>query len=63
MVIILILAVGVFCYFAWRHHATALTRNCRWRQQRSEGCWRCSFCGAVEPGDVQPRICRDPRKG
>ncbi len=53
---------GVFAYFLWRRHATSLTRNCRWRQQRAQGQWRCSYCGAAEPGDAAPRICRDPRR-
>ncbi|WP_082015777.1 hypothetical protein [Leisingera sp. ANG-M7] len=62
MVLIVVLAAGVFCYFLWRHRAMDLTRNCRWRQMKSEGHWRCISCGAVEPGEAAPRICRNPRR-
>ncbi|MDC0658383.1 hypothetical protein N6L27_10280 [Leisingera sp. SS27] len=62
MVIVVLLAVGVFCYFLWRQGAMKLTRNCRWRQVKSQGHWRCNYCGAVEPGDAAPRICRNPRR-
>lgn len=61
-VLLLLLLAGVFAYFLWRRHATSLTRNCRWRQQRAQGQWRCSYCGAAEPGEAAPRICRDPQR-
>ncbi|OED46315.1 hypothetical protein AB838_20105 [Rhodobacteraceae bacterium (ex Bugula neritina AB1)] len=63
MVLLVVLAIGVFCYFLWRHNAMALTRNCRWRQVKSEGRWRCSYCGAVKVGAEGPRICRNPQRG
>jgi len=62
MVLLFVLAVGVLCYFLWRHTALDLTRNCRWRQAKAEGHWRCSYCGAVEPGEAAPRTCRNPQR-
>lgn len=62
MILIAVLAVGVFCYFLWRHRALDLTRSCRWRQVKSEGQWRCSYCGAVDAGSEAPRICRNPER-
>ena len=56
-VILLILLVGVVIYFLWRHQPTTLTRNCRWRQDRGRGVWRCAYCGAETVGDRAPRDC------
>ncbi|MCZ0811516.1 MAG: hypothetical protein ACQEVT_03490 [Pseudomonadota bacterium] len=56
-VFLLILLVGVVIYFLWRHQTTTLTRNCRWRQDRSRGVWRCAYCGAETGGDTAPRDC------
>ena len=46
-ILLLILLAGVFAYFIWRHTTSSLTRNCRWRAERSKGQWRCTFCGAA----------------
>ncbi|KIC16977.1 hypothetical protein RA20_16320 [Leisingera sp. ANG-Vp] len=62
MVLLFVLAIGVFCYFLWRRFAMNLTRNCRWRQERAQARWRCSFCGAVDEGTESPRICRNPHR-
>lgn len=60
--LLLILLTGVFGYFLWRRCTSGLTRNCRWRQARAQAQWRCSYCGAVEPGEAAPRICRNPQR-
>ncbi|WP_425078936.1 hypothetical protein [Ruegeria denitrificans] len=62
-VLLLLLATGVFAYFLWRSHHSGLTRDCRWRQDKSHGIWRCSFCGAEITALDQPLRClraRDP---
>ena len=61
-VLVLLLLTGVLIYFVWRDRTSTLTRNCRWRQQRSLDCWRCSACGAVQPGAASPKGCADPRR-
>ncbi len=61
-VLLLILLMGVFAYFLWRRTTTTLTRNCRWRAERSKGQWRCTFCGAIQPGNETPRHCHNPAK-
>ncbi|MEZ0466405.1 hypothetical protein [Phaeobacter sp. SYSU ZJ3003] len=61
-ILLLILLAGVFAYFIWRHTTSSLTRNCRWRAERSKGQWRCTFCGAVQQGDAAPRQCLNPAR-
>jgi hypothetical protein len=58
-VLILILLLAVLAYFIWRARTSSLSRNCRWRQEKARGQWRCAYCGAVEPGAEAPRICRN----
>jgi hypothetical protein len=56
-VVLALLLVGVFGYFWWRRRSTTLTRDCRWRQDRVRGVWRCAFCGAETTGTRSPRDC------
>lgn len=58
--LLVILLIGVAAYFVWRHRSTSLTRECRWRQDRAAGLWRCAACGGELPatGEGPPRICR-----
>jgi len=46
-ILLLLLLMGVFAYFIYRRKTTSLTRDCRWRQERSQNRWRCNNCGAV----------------
>ena len=56
-----LLAIGVFLYLWLSRRGSTLTRHCLWRQHRAEGLWRCAACGA-EMGDTkaQPRQCLRP---
>ncbi|KAE9632700.1 hypothetical protein [Parasedimentitalea maritima] len=56
-ILLLLLLAGVLGYFVWRHKTSTLTRNCRWRQDKRMGEWRCTFCGARDPGEDSPREC------
>ena len=55
--LLLILLGGVLVWSAWRYRTTTLTRDCRWREDRMRGLWRCAFCGAEAPGPAMPRDC------
>ena len=60
-IVLIFLGIGVLAYLGWRWRATTLTRECRWRLDRSvgPGHWRCASCGAetnLSPGD-EPRKC------
>ena len=57
-----LLALGVFGYFWWRWTRTTLTRECRWREDRSAGLWRCAFCGAETESAGSPRVCLKPQQ-
>jgi hypothetical protein len=64
-IVLILLGIGVFLWLAWRWRTTTLTRDCRWRLDRSvgPGHWRCAACGAeteLAPGRV-PRDCLKPR--
>ncbi|MBE1297282.1 hypothetical protein [Phycobacter azelaicus] len=61
-ILLLILLAGVFAYFIWRRSTSTLSRNCRWRAERSKRQWRCTYCGAVQPGEAQPRHCLNPAR-
>ncbi|TDK42280.1 hypothetical protein [Antarcticimicrobium luteum] len=58
-VLLLILLAGVLAYFIWRHRSSSLSRDCRWRQDRARGVWRCAACGGEIPGTGHgpPRLC------
>jgi hypothetical protein len=61
--LLLVLLVGVLAYLYWHRRATTLTRDCRWREDRAAGVWRCAFCGAETVQDGPPRAClRDQRQ-
>lgn len=55
--LLVILLIGVFAYFLWRRKTSTLSRNCRWRHSRTEGVWRCAYCGASRDGADAPRFC------
>ncbi|MDW4499078.1 hypothetical protein R5H30_13865 [Sulfitobacter sp. D35] len=64
-VLLILLLVGVLAYLYWRHTRTTLTRDCRWRADRSRDkgslhFHRCASCGAevYTAGDGAPRDCR-----
>lgn len=65
MVLLLpLLLVGVFAYMWFARRGSTLTRECRWRQDRTLGpaSWRCATCGATcnpAPGRL-PRACLRP---
>lgn len=59
-VVLLALLCAVVAYLWWRRHTTTLTRNCRWRQDRTRGLWSCAYCGAETPGDTAPTRCLAP---
>lgn len=60
-ILLLILLLSVLAYMRFARRNSTLTRSCRWRQERSAGQWRCSFCGAVRPGEAEPRVCDRPQ--
>ncbi len=60
MPLLILIVVGVLAYLWWRWRYTTLTRDCRWREDRSTGTWRCAFCGATV-GHGPPRICLKDR--
>ncbi|EEE38537.1 hypothetical protein RKLH11_2379 [Rhodobacteraceae bacterium KLH11] len=62
-VLLLLLVIGVFTYFIWRSRTSSLTRDCRWRQDRKEGLWRCAFCGAVSESEGAPKNCLKDQSG
>lgn len=55
-VFLLLLLLGVLAYLWWRWRMTTLTRDCRWREDRTRRVWRCAFCGA-ETGEGPPTRC------
>lgn len=57
IVLLLFLLVGVLAYLGWRWRTTSLTRDCRWRENRDLGIWRCAFCGAETVSRGAPRAC------
>lgn len=61
-VLLLLLLAGVLAYLWINRRGTTLTRDCRWRQDRStgdEGRFSCAFCGArvTLPKGKTPRVC------
>lgn len=61
MPLALIILVVVLIVMFIRFKTTDLTRNCRWRQDRVNHIWRCSYCGEVlSDTGKPPTIC--PRK-
>ncbi|RID92509.1 hypothetical protein D2N39_07660 [Gemmobacter lutimaris] len=60
--LLLLLAVGVFGYMWLSRRNSTLTRQCRWREHRAEGLWRCAACGATcQPAKGAPRDCLRPK--
>ena len=57
--LLIALALGVFGYLWWKWRFTGLTRDCRWRMDRTAGIWHCAFCGGQTPlqGETPPRHC------
>ncbi|MFO1174266.1 MAG: hypothetical protein U1E48_03540 [Paracoccaceae bacterium] len=58
--LLLVLLVGVFTYMWFARRGRTLTRDCRWREDRTLGqnCYRCAACGATCEGE--PRDCLKP---
>ncbi len=57
MPLVILLAVIALAVMFWRYRTTGLTRNCRWRENRAAGEWRCAFCGAVtRTADGEPPV-------
>lgn len=54
MPLVLIILVVALIVMFYRFKTTSLTRNCRWRQDRAQGVWRCSYCGADLPDQGKP---------
>lgn len=54
MPLVLIILVVALIVMFYRFKTTSLTRNCRWRQDRAQGAWRCSYCGAEQPDTGKP---------
>lgn len=57
-VLLILLLVSVFLYLWITRRNSTLTRNCRWRLDRSVApdFWRCAACGATVRG-AEPRDC------
>lgn len=53
----LLLALLIPVFLWYRRATTTLTRNCRWRQARARGVWRCAFCRAETTDKDQPGDC------
>lgn len=58
--VFLALLLGTLGYLWWKYRVSGLTRNCRWREDRSAGDWVCAYCGAraAGAGGKPPRLCR-----
>ncbi|MFO1203118.1 MAG: hypothetical protein U1E58_10845 [Tabrizicola sp.] len=56
--LLLVLAVGVYLFLWYQWRTTTLTRDCRWRLDRSVApdYRRCAVCGAEARGR-EPRDC------
>jgi len=55
--LLILLALGVLGFLWYVRATTTLTRDCRWRQDKARGVWRCAFCGAETEGENQPKDC------
>lgn len=55
--LLLALLIGTLAWLWWHRRTTSLTRNCRWRQDRAAGVWRCRYCGGVIEGKTEPVVC------
>ncbi len=61
--LLLLLLIGTVLYLWIVRRGTTLTRNCRWRLDRSQGRnhYRCAFCAATAaPPKGPPRHCLRP---
>ena len=61
------LVIAVFVAMWWARRGSTLTRDCRWREDRSQAKpgmshYRCMACGAHldQPDGKEPRQCRRP---
>ncbi len=57
-VLLILLLLGTLTYLYWQRKTTTLTRDCRWRRNRSSDGWHCAYCGAVEAGEGAPVDCK-----
>jgi len=56
-ILLILLALGVLTFLWYRRRTTALTRDCRWRMDKTQSQWRCAFCGAEQSGLSEPKTC------
>jgi hypothetical protein len=58
-ILLVLLLFGTLAYLWWRRRTTTLTRDCRWRLDRTAGDWHCASCGArtANTGGVAPTVC------
>ncbi|OYU16607.1 MAG: hypothetical protein CFE34_20145, partial [Rhodobacteraceae bacterium PARR1] len=60
-ILVLLLLIGVFLFLWLSRRGSTLTRQCRWRLDRTAGpqVWRCAVCGAQTEttGGTSPRQC------
>lgn len=62
-ILLILLGLAVLFYLWWERRSSSLGRDCRWRECRREGLWRCAACGAEWRGAGQPRHClRGPQQ-
>jgi len=57
-----LLGLAVVLYLWLSRRGSTLTRDCRWREYRAEGAWRCAACGAAWRGAGTPRDCLRERR-
>lgn len=61
LILLVFLLAGVVAYFVWRSRTSTLTRQCRWRADRtvSANYYHCLACGGeIKTGDGRaPRTC------
>ncbi|MEY8830227.1 hypothetical protein AB9K34_17765 [Sedimentitalea sp. XS_ASV28] len=61
LILLVFLLIGVAAYFTWRWRSSTVTRQCRWRADRSVAAdyYRCLACGGhMRTGtDRAPRVC------
>lgn len=63
-ILLLLLLVGTLAYMWFARRNATLTRQCRWRLDRTAGptTWRCAACGAetTAKAGTSPRDCLRP---
>lgn len=60
LILVPVLLISVLVAMAVMRRGVTLTRDCRWRLDRTAAVgpvWRCAVCGAVDPAARAPRHC------